>query len=532
MKKKNRLLGILGLALILAFAFAACELIDENADSKEIKRDKEKAPNAFITLDPDTKYQYVRGFGGMDIPWLFGGWEKITITKDDYEKMYNPNGQLGFNIMRIMINPIKGKISGAIDTTPEDQKFVHTTDPVEFLDFITSPAGARPNYIEGVKIVNKHGGYVLASPWTPPKAWKSNNNIVVGILKTEHYDDYAGYLKKFAKEMSDRGGPIYAISIQNEPNYRTGREDYEGCEWTGAQMRDFFKQVGDFTANVPGWGGGKATSRVLIMNGESANTPTVHTEAMNDAESRDVIDLLARHNYGNIQDVNPPAWNDKEMWMTEWNKNSGSVTTYPNDSTWNYVWEFLNDVDLTIRLRKDNAYVWWALKRFYSFLGDGQSGTKNGDILPRGYALSHYAKFAKEKHQIKVDVTGNLAPTSAGNTGAAINTSNVNIMSIDSGRTSTAVRVTAFISESGDEISLVMFSPTNTSGSSGRDLGTVRIDMPNGFIAKDVTAMRSSATVKGKAELPFFGLDEDTGKSYAIVTLPPSEILSVKIIKQ
>jgi O-glycosyl hydrolase len=472
--------------------------------------------NAALPVNPNTRYQFVRGFGGMDIPWLFGGWQNITISREEYEMMYNPNGPLGFNIMRIMINPIKGKVAGANDNTPEDNKFIHAEDPVEFLDFITSPAGGRPDYIEGVKIVNKHGGYVLASPWSPPKAWKANNKISGGTLLPARYGDYANYLKKFATEMSDRGAPLYAISIQNEPNYGTEKEDYEGCGWSETAMRDFFVQVGDFTADVPGYGGGAATERVLIMNGESANTPLIHNAAMQNETSRAIIDLLARHNYGSltVTPYNPGADFGKEMWMTEMNLNSRSAAAYPNDSTWNYMWIFLNDVDMSIRGRGDNAYVWWALKRFYSLLGDGQYGTTDKAILPRGYALAHYAKFAKEKYRIGVTVT-------SGNAGM-INHAGIN-------RDSLTPRVTAFISESGSELSVVMYTPTSDTGGGGYDLGVVKIEMPSGFVAASATAMRSNANVKGQTEaVRYF----DREGKYAMVTLPRSEILSVKFVKK
>jgi len=460
--------------------------------------------NATVTLNANVKNQYVRGFGGMDIPW--GNF--FSITEAEYEKMYHPVSGLGFNIMRIMI-------------MPENGEETDNTNPAATIDYYVN--GDRPNYIKGAKIVNKHGGYLLASPWSPPPEWKSNGSILAGgsanLLPT-YYSAYANYLKGFAQAMADRGAPIYAVSIQNEPNYEG---NYDGCHWTGAQMRDFFKAsgVGRFTEGVGGWGGGKAIPRVLIMNGESANTPATNDEALTDATSRDFIDLIARHNYGNLATLysNEQRYG-KEMWMTEFNINSGNATNYPNDLTWNYVWTFLNDVDLTIRQRNENAYVWWALKRFYSFIGDGQYGATEGVVLPRGYALSHYAKFAKEKYRINAAVRGTLKDTTP------IGASNVNNTNIN--RDNTAVRVTAFISEDGNELSVVMYTPTGSDGTGGHDLGTVKIDMPSGFVAVSATAMRSTSKAKGVTEEVILSADRKS----AIVELPRSEILSVKFTKK
>lgn len=51
-----------------------------------------------------------------------------------------------------------------------------------------------------------------------------------------------------------------------------------------------------------------------------------------------------------------------------------------------------------------NAYIWWWARRYYSFLGDGdaQFGTTRGEILKRGWAFSHYAKFVRPGY-LRVD---------------------------------------------------------------------------------------------------------------------------------
>lgn len=42
-----------------------------------------------------------------------------------------------------------------------------------------------------------------------------------------------------------------------------------------------------------------------------------------------------------------------------------------------------------------NAYIWWYLKRYYSFIGEGVQGAPEGEILKRGYAFSHFSKFIR-----------------------------------------------------------------------------------------------------------------------------------------
>jgi len=458
--------------------------------------------NATIVLNANRKYQYVRGFGGMDIPWN----NFFNITMDEYEKLYNPDTGLGFNIMRIMIMP----------ENPEDN-----TDPEKTIDYYLGEGG-RPNYIEGVKLVNRYNGYVLASPWSPPPEWKSNGTKDGGgHLISTYYVPYANYLKTFCQVMLERGAPIYAVSIQNEPNFTAS---YDGCEWTPQEMRDFFKTagVGSFTDGVTGWGSGVEIPRVLIMNGESANHPNINDAALDDPVSRNVIDVIGRHTYGDVLNRYAKAIDlGKEVWMTEHNINSGNAVSYPNDSTWNYIWMFMNDVDVSIRLNDESAFIWWALKRFYSFIGDGAYGTVEGTILPRGYAMSHYAKYAKETWRI--GLAAQTGSTTAD--GTALTASNFNNTAFD--RNSTAAKATAFISEDGNTISVILWTPTNTSGGRGVDMGTIKIQLPSGFIASSATAMRSTAAVKTKMEDVLMAADRNS----AIVMLPPGNIVSMRFTK-
>jgi len=203
--------------------------------------------------------------------------------------------------------------------------------------------------------------------------------------------------------------------------------------------------------------------------------------------------------------------------MTEHNINSGEGA-YVQDSSWNFVWKFLNDVDLTIRLNNENAFVWWIAKRFYSFIGDGQNGTIDGAIMNRGWSIAQYSKFAKEMKRVRVTASGTTADNV--NTNSAVNSSSFNIDSTD-------VKITAFESEDGKTISLVMYTPTNTDGDGGHNMGTMKIKLPAGFTADYATAMRSTSNKQGATESVIISAD----RNYAIVTLPRSEILSVRFIK-
>jgi O-glycosyl hydrolase len=429
------------------------------------------------------------------------GWANFPLTSAaDTELLFNPDTGLGLNILRIMIMPWNTNIDAMMEQLVGKD---------------------RPDYYENVKIVNKYDGYVLATPWSPPAEWKDNNSTKGdGKLLPRYYQAYADYLRAFARHMNEKGAPIYAIAIQNEPNYKV---DYDGCLWSNAEMRDFFKQVGHFTTGVRGYGKGAEIPSVMTMNGESANHPNINDEALDDPASRAVIDIIGRHTYGNRQNryakALDHATDPKEVWMTEHNINSGKAEGYPNDSTWNYVWKLLNDIDLSIRLNDESTHIWWAGKRFYSFLGDGQWGTAESAIQPRGYAVSHYAKFAKETFRVALNAEGSMA------NGEEISFLNFNnsFENIDA----IAARATAFISPDGDTISLVMFTPTLVNGRGGVDMGTVKIQLPEDFIIREAAAMR---TTEGN-----YAVWEDVhineNRNSALVKMPQGNILSLRFTR-
>jgi O-glycosyl hydrolase len=487
-----------------------------------IRRQTTAAPasgNMVVTVNdptvPSNVFNYVRGYGGMEVAWA----NFPETFPEETELQYDPD-RLGFNILRIMMPVSNTNIDIAMD------ELVNIT-------------GRRPHYYDNVKIVNKYGGYVLASPWSPPKEWKSNNSINGGgILRYEYYAQYAAYLRSFAMHMNNRGAPIYSISIQNEPNYSAG---YDGCEWTGDEMMAFYRDHGRYTDGVRGWGGGKQTPRVLTMNGESANTPYINRAAIDNPVAYANIDMFARHVYG---DRTQNLWVDrpivrksyrddsgKDVWMTEHNINSANAAGYYNDSKWDYIWKFMNDIDLVMRLNNENGFVWWASKRFYSMVGDGQYGTPNGQALPRGWGLSHYSKYTIDTTRIGTTITG---VTANGSPAAdEVNTDGSDNSPKGKDMDNVSARITAYMSQDGAEISLVMWTPISpTTNTSCLDMGTIQINMPNGFDIGSATGIRS---YKVNETTNAYHEPEDvlvsSNRRSAFVTLPVNQIVSVKFTK-
>jgi len=528
--------------------------------------------NNTVTVDIGTKYQYVRGFGGSMIIWDNFPDDRV----EDYETMCNPVTGLGLNVFRIMIPPDYTDMDYMMKVMTEnwDPPINRHSGTWWYDDHeIPPPTNAQghtgkdqSDYYDIVKKINQHGGYVLGSPWTPPAYWKKNKSIVGGqddYLLPEYYDEYAEWLRRFAEIMYEHGAPVYTISLQNEFTYSTDG-GYEGCQYTSAQHQNFWVKEGQFFENnppVPGWGGGKAVSSVQTMSGEAHSTidsafnSVIGTGAGAD-EARKGINILGRHIYGATNN-SPTAFlnnaqfhptDPKEVWQTEWSNGSpDSPLTY----TWNYVWVFMSVLDYTIRHCNESAFIWFPSKSFHAILGDGGDGTINGEPLPRGYGMSQYAKFAKETGRVGVSVTGDNAnrvnPTDFAGSNAYTSSEYLGpkitayvTLNDDfyAGPVDTRHRRWRGLDGSGLEnldvskisaISLVMFTPTDNNGSSGVNLGSVKIQLPEGFKVGGVAAMRSIAGNYCAADSGNVTIGADG--NYAFVTLPAGNVLSVRFEK-
>lgn len=553
--------------------------------------------------------QFVRGFGGMDVAWA----NFPVLREQDMTALFGTEDhQLALNMLRIMILP-------------------WNADPQLMLDEFMGVENGR-DFFNNIRYVNNRGGYILASPWSPPAVWKSNNSIVGtggAYLRPMFWQHYANYLRQFAQILANNGAPIFAIQIQNEPNFVA---NYDGASWSGQDMRDFFREVGFFTAsgienphlrgtlpnsptwptNIPGFGGGRALPYVMAMSGSSANTPNLHNFLLNcdnhggtGRGARDMVFNVGRHPYGSRNHnlagqpghiatptgtqvgagggaTNVATYHDdpREVWQTEFNLNH--AVNWHLDSLWPSVWSLLNSMDITLRNNHENTYIWWAIKRFYSMIGEGEAGTGRGQILPRGWAMSHYARFASGTYHVNITASGNLlnprdndAPVAV-NQGTGNQTGNFNTINFTNlggmgnhvgggGEGTVAARVTAFVRlrdnfgrplpdpfpvnltdwdgnvNDIDYISFVMFTPTDvtpagTTGTLGWNMGNVRLELPPGFVIRGAETMRTMAPSEAMSRTvtPVFGSEVEicATREAAYVSLPWNQILSVRLYNE
>src|SRR3954447_7358986 len=86
---------------------------------------------------------------------------------------------------------------------------------------------------------------VIGTPWSPPAWMKTNRSLIGGRLidSPRIYDAYARYFVKFVRASGREGVPIYALTVQNEPQNRNP-PDYPGMAMPVRQEAKLIEAIG------------------------------------------------------------------------------------------------------------------------------------------------------------------------------------------------------------------------------------------------------------------------------------------------
>ncbi len=321
--------------------------------------------NNSVSIDTQTRYQTIDGFGAALPMWT----ENFLSSAEVQLLVGQGEGELGLSILRTIIRPDSAGWPRAVNNLLE----------------------ARTHSEELT---------ILASPWTPPAEMKDTRELINGgKLLVEYYDDYATHLNDYVSYMASQGVTIDIVSIQNEPDWHPS---YESCDWTGEELRNFVRDHGQFI-------------QADLLVGESLRFDRAYTDpSLNDDLALANFEYVGGHLYSAQNSGTFVAYplaeqKNKKRWMTEWltheadddllgeNDRVAPIWGDDNLAVWN---ETLDVVLASVHQSMEihwNAYIWWWARRFYSFIGDGDenTGTMREQILKRGWAFSHYAKFVR-----------------------------------------------------------------------------------------------------------------------------------------
>lgn len=285
-----------------------------------------------VNINPNTTYQTIRGFGGHSgVGWI----ADLTAAQVDAAYGTGP-GQIGLSIMRMRID---------------------------------SSSANWQIQVPAAQLAKAKGATLFATPWSPPAHMKTNNNIVHGRLLPSYYADYTTHLLNFAAHMQANGAALYAISIQNEPDWNP---DYEGCEWNSTEFINYLKAEGSRFGTLK------------VMAPESLNfSKALGDPILNDATAALQFDIVAGHLYGVSPSDYPLARSKgKELWMTE------HFTDNSDANNWSAAMPVAMELHNSM-MANYSAYVWWYIRRSYGLL------TESGSVSKRGHIMAQYAKYIR-----------------------------------------------------------------------------------------------------------------------------------------
>ena len=288
-------------------------------------------------INPGVTYQLIRGFGGINHP----DWVSDLTEAQTTKAFTNGADCLGFTILRVWVS----------DNSNAWQKSVATAKRAQGL-----------------------GATIFASPWNPPSGmteYFSSNGRSGKRLKKSSYGAYAEHLNKFVNFMKGQGVNIYAISIQNEPDYA-----HEWTWWTPEECVSFLADYGD-----------KIVTKVMSPETFQYNKSYYNAILSNWKANKNVA-VWATHFYGTQRSqMDFPALeqDSREIWMTE-----VYVPNSDHDAdTWPEAVEVAVNIHNALVVGGMNVYTWWYIRRSYSPMKE------NGSISKRGYMMAHFSKYVR-----------------------------------------------------------------------------------------------------------------------------------------
>ncbi|MFI1991848.1 cellulose binding domain-containing protein [Actinoplanes sp. NPDC020271] len=312
-----------------------------------------EASAAAANINPSAPRQTIRGFGAMAHAAWIGD---LTAAQRD-TAFGTGDGHLGFSVLRIPVG--------------ENQA-----------DWGRDLATAQ----RAVAL----GATVFASPWNPPagmtETFTHGSQTNAKRLKYSSYAAYAQHLNDFTTYMRNNGVNLYAISVQNEPDYAS-----TWTWWTAAEIVQFLR------ANA-----GSISTRVIAPE-SFQYVKSMSDPILNDATALANVDIIGAHLYGTSYSNFPyPLFQQKgagkELWMTE--------VYYPNSTDSADAWPGALDVGEHMHHAMVDAgfqtYVWWYLRRSYGPMRE------DGQISKRGAVMAQFARFVRPGY-VRIDATANPA---------------------------------------------------------------------------------------------------------------------------
>lgn len=284
------------------------------------------ATNSFgtITVDADTKYQSVDGFGytlTQGSAYVINQLSAADKTALLTELFGTGSNSIGVSYLRIGI--------GATDLSTS--VYSYNDLPAGSTDVTLANFSINPDKTDVIPVLKQIVSInpsikILATPWSPPVWMKDNGNSVGGSLIPAYYSVYANYFVKYIQAMKAEGITIDAITPQNEPLHPGNNPS---MYMTAAQQAAFIKN------NLgPAFAAAAITTKIIVYD-HNCDRSDYPLDILGDAAARAYVDGSAFHLYaGDISALSTVHNNypDKNVYFTE--QYTASTGGFAGDLRW------------------------------------------------------------------------------------------------------------------------------------------------------------------------------------------------------
>ena len=335
-----------------------------------------------VEVDLDEEHQVIRGFGGM----VHNTWQSDRGLSDaDAQIAFGTgDGTIGLNVLRIPVNESSNNFGKELNAAKYAKKYAGD-------DFL-----------------------LYATPWKPPQNLQTPYVLQRGKdtynttkVSESNWQAYVDHLNSFAAYMKNQGVPLYAISIQNEPDW---------CDsWTCWDPDSLYKFTLNYADKL------RENGNKVITAESFAYSKNLYNKILNDANALKNIDILGAHFYGSEANTGDDYFaysladqKNVERWMTEhYTESQGSANYWrkvmnTGDQANQNKLDTVRALDVGYEIFRGlaignfNQYTWWYIRRCYGLIMEKDIGNKIqipdnevGKISKRGYVLSQYARFIR-----------------------------------------------------------------------------------------------------------------------------------------
>lgn len=272
---------------------------------------KKLAGSVAIDVDASQRFQSMVGFGASltdASAWLIQ--HRMSAPQRDAllkELFGRDNGGLGLDFTRLTIGASDFSRSHySLDDSPDN-----APDP-ELAHFSIAPNRGDVIPVAKAALAINPRLQVMASPWSAPAWMKSNKSLIQGTLLPQYYDAFARYLVKYVDAYAAEGIPIFALTVQNEPDFEP--KDYPGMRLNAPARARF---IGDHLGPLLA----KRSTRTQIFDWDhNWDKPEEPLGVLGDAQAGQFVSAVAWHCYGGDVAAQTPvhtAFPDKDAYMTE-----------------------------------------------------------------------------------------------------------------------------------------------------------------------------------------------------------------------